>query len=437
MKRRRKKITAGIAAAAAAVTLVSIVSGGETAHAKTHRPARVRVTYAKSQKAGRVMVKWKKVKGASKYNIRYAYNKKFKQAGSRTVPAGKTKIMLKAKSGKTIYLRVRAMKKNTAGKYSQTVRVKVKKSASALALKKDGLYHTPALKYGYRVYTGITPKLYSGYDTAIYIKTNSPDGTFQIDFYDKNGKRLTVSSSVDSYSDVNHGSLEEPCWTGSYHKVSGGYIAVQTLYDTGKNGKKVYPTGPVTVKIKEMIKNKDGSRNYYNYTKEMKVGTIRLEDTAALKKAWLKNILKKSGADQKTNGADKMEVICDYLKSHVKYSRCFKNKDRNGAINYIYTIGDRTTPSFVQMSYNSYTSPYELEYIGSQIGYPVRSMYGDYQNGTLDWYRYHYYAVHESDRKMYEFCPYADSGLISDKELTEKEALNLIPQINVKKLKPA
>lgn len=45
--------------------------------------------------------------------------------------------------------------------YAQTgkpVKVKVKTSAVTPVLKKDGLYHCSALKYGYRLHTGITDK---------------------------------------------------------------------------------------------------------------------------------------------------------------------------------------------------------------------------------------------------------------------------------------
>lgn len=428
MEKARTAATLGISLLVVALVAAFAMSVANVAYAQTSKPAKVTVTYAKSKKAGSVTVKWEKVRGAGKYTVLYAYSSKFKGAKSKSVSAKKTSATLSAKSGKTVYLRVKAIKKKVSGKYSKTVKVKVKAKTSAVApvLKKDGLYHCAALKYGYRLYTGITDKLYSKCDTAIYLKTKSPSDVFRINFYDKDGKNVNGSTVASSYSDVNRGSLSMPHWTGSYHRVSGGYIAVNNLYRTAKNRSKVYPTGAVTVKVQE--------KTGYGYTREMKVGTIKLQNTDALKKAWLNDILEKSGANRESTGEAKMQAICTYLRSHTTYSRCYNNT--SGNVSYIYTIADLTTPSFAQMSYNSYTSPAELEYIGKQIGYPVRSEYGDYASGTSQWYFHHSYAIHESDQKEFAFCSETETGQISDKVLTKDQALDLIPQLKVKSLHP-
>lgn len=424
MKRARISAALCIGVLVAAVGSMCLTDG--TAYAKSSRPARVRITYAKSLKTSRVTVKWKKVKRARTYKINYAYNKKFKKAKTIKVSSKKTKIIFRAKAGKTIYIRVKACSKRTSGKYSKVKKLKVRNAVSATkpVLKEDGLYHCSALKYGYRLYTGITSKLYSKCNLPFYIKTNNPDDSFSIEYYDQQGRKLECNCLASSYADINRGSLSTPYWTGKYHVVSGGYISVVKLYRTDSSGNKVYPSGKITVKITET-----GSS-----TKKMTAGTINLEDYDAAHKAWLKDILNKSGANSKTTGEEKMNAICSYLCSHVKYTRCYKGKDSQ--VHYITTIADSLTPSFVSMSYNSYTSPYELEYIGSQIGYPVRSMYYDYARGTGNWSLYHSRAIHESDKKMYSFCPNTSTGLISQKTLTKDEALDLIPQIDVKKLSP-
>lgn len=428
MGKTRIAATFGISLLVVALVAAFAMLPASVAYAQTGKPAKVTVTYAKSKKAGSVTVKWKKVRGAGKYTVQYAYSSKFKGAKSKSVSSKRTSATLSVNSGKTVYLRVKAIKKKVSGKYSKTAKVKVKTSAVAPVLKKDGLYHCSALKYGYRLYTGITDKLYSKYDIAIYLKTKSPSDAFRINFYDKDGKNVNGSMVMSSYSDVNRGSLSVPYWTGSYHRVSGGYIAVNNLYRTAKSGSKVYPVGSVTVKVQE--------KTGYGYTREMKVGTIKLQNTDVSKRAWLNSVLEKSGANRETTGEAKMQAICTYLRSHTTYSRCYYNKASYGSASYIYTIADLTTPSFAQMSYNSYTSPAELEYIGRQIGYPVRSEYGDYATGTSEWWIHHSRAIHESDQKEFEFCPETKTGQISDKVLTKDQALDLIPQLKVKSLHP-
>ncbi|MQN01199.1 MAG: hypothetical protein DUD27_03305 [Lachnospiraceae bacterium] len=397
---------------------------------KSVKPGRVNVTYAKSLKAGQITVKWKKVRNAGKYYVQYAYNNKFQKAKGRTVSSKKLALTFSAKSNSTVYLRVKAVNGKNSGKYSSTKKVKVKKSAKKTVRKsgpltpklgKDGLYHCKALKYGYRLYTGISDKMYSGCGTALYIKTNRKNSNFQISFYDKKGNDVSGWAECSSYSDVKNGAY----WTSNVEKVPGGYLTVHQFQNLKT---KKYPVGNITVKISEI------NNNYP--TGKMTLGTIKLEDTEAAHKAWVKDILKKSGANQKKDPGDKMDAVCNYLCQHTRYNSCFKNKDYDGEISYIITLKESTTPGFVKMVYDSFTSPNELVYIGKQIGYPLRSMYGDYKYGTVGWRMYHYYAIHKSDKRMFEFCPYTDTGLISDKVLTKKQAEKLIPQLNVKKLKP-
>lgn len=84
-----------------------------------------------SAKAGRLTVKLKKVSGAKGYQIQYSAKKTFPKASAKTKNTAKVKLTLKAKSGKTWYVRVRAWKKDSAGKkvygdWSQRAKVKVK-----------------------------------------------------------------------------------------------------------------------------------------------------------------------------------------------------------------------------------------------------------------------------------------------------------------------
>ena len=71
-------------------------------------------------------------------------------------------------------------------------------------------------------------------------------------------------------------------------------------------------------------------------------------------------------------------------------------------------------PNFLTNRWDSYTSPYELEKIGAKVGYPLRSMYDDYEYGTDEWRAVHYYAESVEDPSVrFEFCPSTSSGYIS------------------------
>lgn len=97
-----------------------------------------RVTVAKpakptlsGAKAGRLTVKLKKVSGAQGYQIQYSTQKTFPKASAKTKNTAGIKLTLKAKSGRTWYVRARAWKLDSAGKkvygdWSNRAKVKVK-----------------------------------------------------------------------------------------------------------------------------------------------------------------------------------------------------------------------------------------------------------------------------------------------------------------------
>jgi lysophospholipase L1-like esterase len=78
------------------------------------------------------LVSWKKVRGAKRYQIKYAYKKNFKYAKSKTVK--KTKTTLKSlKTGKTLYVKVRARVGKKYRRYSavKSAKIRAKKRSAA------------------------------------------------------------------------------------------------------------------------------------------------------------------------------------------------------------------------------------------------------------------------------------------------------------------
>lgn len=90
------------------------------------------LTSAKNNKSKQIVVKYKKVSGVKGYEISYSTDKKFKKSVTKKT-TGKTRYTIKnLKKGKTYYVRVRAYKKDSAGKkvyskYSNVKKLKINK----------------------------------------------------------------------------------------------------------------------------------------------------------------------------------------------------------------------------------------------------------------------------------------------------------------------
>ena len=72
----------------------------------------------------KITVRFYKAKNAKKYQIQYAYNRKFKNAKKKVTV--KNKLVLKVKAKKTCYIRVRGINQNKKGKWSKVKTVKKK-----------------------------------------------------------------------------------------------------------------------------------------------------------------------------------------------------------------------------------------------------------------------------------------------------------------------
>ncbi len=125
--------------AAGAATITATCQGKTDSYQVLVKPAKVKIVLAKSAEKRRVTLKWKRVKGADGYEIQVAAAKKKlgKAKPIRVTKASTVKKVIaklsngsKLKSGKTVYIRMRAYKKAVSqkiyGNYSKIKTCKVK-----------------------------------------------------------------------------------------------------------------------------------------------------------------------------------------------------------------------------------------------------------------------------------------------------------------------
>ena len=85
------------------------------------------LTSAKNNKSKQIALKYKKVSGAKRYEISYSTDKKFKKSVTKKTTSKTSYTIKNLKKGKTYYVRVRAYKKDSAGKKVYSGYTKVKK----------------------------------------------------------------------------------------------------------------------------------------------------------------------------------------------------------------------------------------------------------------------------------------------------------------------
>ena len=96
----------------------------EPVKTKVKTPSKVKIKSANRTSKKKITVRFYKAKNAKKYQIQYAYNRKFKKA--KTKVTVKNKFVLKIKAKKTCYIRVRGINQNKKGKWSKVKKVKKK-----------------------------------------------------------------------------------------------------------------------------------------------------------------------------------------------------------------------------------------------------------------------------------------------------------------------
>ena len=94
----------------------------EPVKTKAKTPSKIKIKSAKRTGKKKITVRFYKAKNAKKYQIQYAYNRKFKNAKKKVTV--KNKLVLKVKAKKTCYIRVRGINQNKKGKWSKVKTVK-------------------------------------------------------------------------------------------------------------------------------------------------------------------------------------------------------------------------------------------------------------------------------------------------------------------------
>lgn len=85
------------------------------------------LTSAKNNKSKQIALKYKKLSGAKGYEISYSTDKKLKKSVTKKTTSKTSYTIKNLKKGKTYYVRVRAYKKDSAGKKVYSGYTKVKK----------------------------------------------------------------------------------------------------------------------------------------------------------------------------------------------------------------------------------------------------------------------------------------------------------------------
>ena len=302
-------------------------------------------------------------------------------------------------------------------------------------------------KYSYKIKFFVQP--YTG-GSAFFLETNNSnltlwdpdrehynDGKYvAIETLDAEGKDVsyyvTPHPRNPTYSNIGHYSIRLPSskiyddikYTRYFKNDLGNY---QGEVQGGYMGYFAPPSsGVFTIRIREYSVN----GNNITSTKAITLGKVNVLDQSKEYKAWMQQVIN-NNTDSSMTKPEKMLAICKYLRSIAHYPDCLtpeamtaleQRYDRYGMA-YITSVLTDNTPAFVSHIWDSYTSPYCLEDFGEMLGYPVRSLYWDYPQGSGAWAANHYLAESTEDGSIYLFCP-------SDKTEYDLDEINMIEPIS-------
>ena len=268
---------------------------------------------------------------------------------------------------------------------------------------KESATDTKSTQYDYKLHLFNQP--YSGCEVIIYLETTNPSAKdFSLYFYDSGGSEFktteagpvayyepdgtcTLRTVLDYYKDLPECETEA---VYGWHKVDGGFIKAITFEKSGT----------VVCKISETASG-------LGKTSIDAIGSFSVIDYEKAHDEWLDSIIAGCTDDSMTP-YQKACAVESYLRDNTKYK---KVSDKDGK--YCYLAKDSGLPGFILGEYSSATSSYELENVGAKVGYPLRSMYDDYETWTDEWYSYHYKAVSLEEPKQYfYFCDTKDSNIV-------------------------
>ena len=345
----------------------------------------------------KIRIEWVASSRLSGYEIQYGTSKKFKSdTKTVTVTGGKkdTRTITVAKDNKAYYVRIRSLKKAGKKKYyskwSDTYSIKTIRKSAADKNTPSITAENEKLKYSYSFETIGTMK--SIYYSFYIVKTENPDvSSFILNFKKvkvENGKEQEIATGVNILAMDNYFIRDMDTYC-NYGILKDGYVFAIALDEPGEY--RVY--------VQE---------DPLNYGPEAPIGTVRINDWKTEYYEWMDSIIAKTTTDDMTND-QKMEAIADYLRMNSSYYKTFLDNDGTTVLIDVRAIS-HVVPNYIRMEFDSASSPAMLVAFGERIGYPLESMYGDYEYGTPEWYLHHYKAINRETGKKYFFCPSPDSN---------------------------
>lgn len=253
------------------------------------------------------------------------------------------------------------------------------------------------MRYDYKVRFFNQPM--SKVTVSLFIETENPDQrNFNLRFYNAQGKYINITSGLGT----NKGFIDiEPLTNkGTITKVNGGYVATVTFRESGM----------IKVAAIEYLEGENGVK-HTKQPEEKILGMITVKDGPEEEEQWINSIIEQSTNNEMTP-KEKMQAVNDYLKSFAKYRKNYI--DSNHEMQYLHFCVDEGLTAWERNEWDSYDSPGLLVAIGEKIGYPVRSMYYDYEYGTSEWNKYHWKVESIEDGTMYGFCPNSSTNRYSN-----------------------
>ena len=339
----------------------------------------------KSVDTGGIRVKWTKNNNGNGYEIYYQNGKKKENLYWTETIKGKNKTSHTEKGltlGAVYTVKIRAYK--VVGKkkyYSPWSEVKSVRNTKI---------QTNKTKYNYSL--EVIGAQYSCMRTAFVIKTDNPDpSSIQLVLIDENGHEADIWSESRKYNNITI--------DNGVARLSDSYVFSYTIDEPGS----------FSVYIVETLKEYEDVKKY--------VGKVTIKDVEKAYMDWVNSIVAKTTTSSMTKD-QKMVAIANYLCENIVY---YKNKD--GLLVSLYE--DMLVPDFIRLEYDSFSSPRLLVRFGQAIGYPLESMYGDYEYGSAEWSTYHHYAINRASGKMYSCCPFPESNTYNTpiKKITSADEL--------------
>ena len=223
----------------------------------------------------------------------------------------------------------------------------------------------------------------------IYLETDNPNClSYVFSIKDNNGKDVKFSKLYTYYK---RGNSTSEHLDFSIDSIPTGCVCLGYTDYSGK----------ATIDVYEY--DDDGNENIVS-TKQ-----ITIKDYNAEEQAWINSVINEVTDSSMTN-SEKMFAICRYILSNDGLAFKYTKYDKTSSSGYLKILADEGKPYWISKRANSNVSPSYLVKFGTALGYPLHNCYGDYEEGSAMWEKYHYYVYSETDNLYFEACPEEFTG---------------------------